>query len=68
MPKKNTKLILCPTTKRAFDIINDANFNVDKGIIMNTGVNDIEHLPAMHSLKTKCISLILPQKFPPKRK
>ena len=41
-PKNNTKSIPCGTTKRAIDVINDANFNVKKGIVINT----IEHLPA----------------------
>ena len=40
----NTKMIACGNTKKATEIINNPKFTVNQALIINTGVNDVEHL------------------------
>ncbi|CAB4038969.1 Hypothetical predicted protein, partial [Paramuricea clavata] len=41
---RNSKMIPCNTTTKAMEIIDTPRFKVNKGLIINTGVNDVEHL------------------------
>ena len=42
----NCKMIASATTQKATEIINSPRFMINKGIIINTGVNDVEHMSA----------------------
>ena len=44
LPKSSTKIIACNTTGKAIDIMNNPRFIINKGLIINTGVNDIDHV------------------------
>jgi hypothetical protein len=37
-------MIACGNTKKATEIINNPKFTVNQALIINTGVNDVEHL------------------------
>jgi hypothetical protein len=41
---RNSKIIPCNTTTKAMEIINTPRFKVNNGLIINPGVNDVEHL------------------------
>ena len=41
---RNSRMIACGTTDKAIEIINTPRFKVNKALIINTGVNDLEHL------------------------
>ncbi len=43
-PKDTVKIIPCGNTDKAMEILSSPRFNIKKGLIINTGVNDIEHL------------------------
>ena len=43
-PKGNNKVIPCGNTAKAIDILTSPRFTVKHGIIINTGVNDLESL------------------------
>ena len=44
LPKSSSKIIACSTTGKAIDIMNNPRFTINKGLIINTGVNDIDHM------------------------
>ena len=50
---RNSKIIACNTTKKAKEILESTKFEVKKGIIINTGVNDLEHLSAEEIVKSQ---------------
>ena len=50
---RNSKIIACNTTKKAKEILESPKFEVKKGIIINTGVNDNEHLSAEEIVKSQ---------------
>ena len=50
-PNSSSKMIACGTTKKAIEILNTPRFNVNKGIIINTGVNDIDHMATENLVK-----------------
>ena len=50
---RNSKIIACNTTKKAKEILESPKFEVKKGIIINTGVNDLEHLSAEEIVKSQ---------------
>ena len=41
---RNSRMIVCSTTGTAIEIINTSKLKVNKALIVNTGVNDLEHL------------------------
>ena len=41
---RNSKMLACSTTKKAIEILNYRKFTVNKGLIINTGVNDADHM------------------------
>ena len=41
---RNSRMIACGTSGKAIEIINTPRFKVNKALIINTGVNDLEHL------------------------
>ena len=41
---RDSQMIACGTTGKATEIINTSKFKVNKALIINTGVNDLEHL------------------------
>ena len=43
---KNCKMIASATTQKATGIINTPRFMINKGLIINTGINDVEHVSA----------------------
>ncbi|CAB3991175.1 Hypothetical predicted protein [Paramuricea clavata] len=43
-PKENNKVIPCGDTAKAIDILTSPRFSLKHGIIINTGVNDLESL------------------------
>ncbi|CAB4018949.1 Hypothetical predicted protein [Paramuricea clavata] len=45
-PKSTVKVIPCGTTDKAINILSSPRFKVNKGLIINTGVNDLEHSTA----------------------
>ena len=49
---RNRKIIACNTTRKAKEILESPKFEVKKGII-NTGVNDLEHLFAEEIVKSQ---------------
>jgi hypothetical protein len=50
---RHSKIIPCNTTKKAKEILGSPRFDVKKGIIINTGVNDLEHLSAGEIVKSQ---------------
>ena len=54
-PKSSSKMIACGTTKKAIEILNTPRFNVNKGIIINTGVNDIDHMATENLVKDQVL-------------
>ena len=45
-PKSTVKVIPCGTTDKAINILSSPRFKVNKGLIINTGANDLEHSTA----------------------
>ncbi len=43
-PNSTVKMIPCRTSSQAIKIISSPRFQVNKALIINTGVNDVEHL------------------------
>lgn len=43
-PNGHSKIIPCNTTDKAIEILKSPRFNVKSGVIINSGVNDVEHL------------------------
>lgn len=67
-PKGKNKIIACGTTDKAIDILTWPRFNVKHGIIINTGVNDLEHLSTQEvTEKQQEMVEIATQKFPNKK-
>ena len=51
---RNSKIIACNTTKKkAKEILESPKFEVKKGIIIHTGVNDLEHLSAEEIVRSQ---------------
>jgi hypothetical protein len=48
---------ICNTTSKANEILNSPRFSVDKGLIINTGVNDLERL-SPEEIITKQVKLV----------
>ena len=42
LPKSSSKIMACSTTGKAIDIMKNPRFTINKGLIINTGVNDID--------------------------
>ena len=61
----HSKIIPCNTTKKAKEILESPRFDVKKGIIINTGVNDLEHLSAGEIVKSQVqMANMAVKKFP----
>ena len=56
-PKSSVKVISCGTTDKATEVVTSPRFLVRKGLIINTGVNDMEHL-AVEDVVTKQVEMV----------
>ncbi|CAB3997894.1 Hypothetical predicted protein [Paramuricea clavata] len=67
-PKGNNKVIPCGNTAKAIDILTSPRFTVKHGIIINTGVNDLESLSPKDIIESQtCLVNIATTNFPDKK-
>ena len=64
---KNSKMIACGSTGKALEILSHPKFNVRKGLIIDNGVNDVEHLSSDEIINSQIeVIKLAREKFPKK--
>lgn len=67
-PTGKSKIITCNTTDKAIDILGSPKFDVRRGLLINTGVNDLEHLPVEEIIRKQIQMVDLARQAFPDRK